>query len=140
MTKITNGMKAGFLATGVLSLLMLVKSAMGIMPALDVVNMLSAMMGMPDAPIVGWMAHFAIGTIMWGTLFAVLAPHLPGTNYTLKGMFFGIMVWLLMMIMVMPAAGLGLFGMTLLLHLMFGMVLGAAYGMSARKLIFGNMK
>lgn len=63
-------MIAGFVATVVLSLLMLMKSMMGLMPELDVVRMLTGMahgmMDLPANPAVGWMLHFLIGTVLWG--------------------------------------------------------------------------
>ena len=66
-----------------------------------------------------------------------LDPQLPGRAYWLKGVIFGVGAWLLMMIAVMPMAGAGLFGanlgmmapvMTLVLHIIFGAVLGGVYG------------
>ena len=135
MSNIMRGFVAGFVATLVLSALMLMKSAMGLMPELDVVAMLAGMMG--GALAVGWLAHFMIGTIAWGGLFALIEPSLPGESYWLKGVFLGMAAWLLMMVMVMPMAGAGIFGlglgmaapaMTLMLHVIFGAVLGGVYG------------
>lgn len=134
MNKYFAGFVAGFVATVVLSLLMIVKSMMGLMPELDVITMLSRMMGMPA--IMGWIAHFAIGTIAWGGLFALIQDRLPGNTLWLRGVVFGIGVWLMMMIAVMPMAGAGLFGMalgimapmaTLILHIIFGAILGGTY-------------
>ena len=134
MTNITAGLLAGFVATVVLSLLMIVKTMMGIMPELDVAAMLSGMMGAPIAA--GWVAHFVIGTVIWGAGFAILYDMIPGGSAVIKGIVFGIAAWLLMMILVMPMAGAGLFGMslgvmapvmTLVLHVIFGAVLGGVY-------------
>jgi hypothetical protein len=128
-------MVAGFVATVVLSALMVMKSMMGLMPELDVVAMLSKMMG--SSPAMAWIAHFMIGTVVWGGLFAWLDPHLPRNSHVLKGITFGIGAWLLMMIAVMPMAGAGPFGvnfgmmapgMTMVLHIIFGAVLGGVYG------------
>lgn len=44
MQKIVAGLVAGFIATVVLSVMMVAKSMMGIMPELDVIAMLSTMM------------------------------------------------------------------------------------------------
>lgn len=134
MNNIVKGVIAGFVATVVLSLLMVMKSAMGLMPELDVISMLSAMMG--SGVVMGWIAHFMIGAVIWGGLFALLAPNLPGGSLWLKGVVFGVGAWLLMMVAVMPMAGAGVFGMkfgmaapvmTLVLHLIFGAVLGGVY-------------
>ena len=134
-------MVAGFIATVVLSLLMLMKGAAGLMPALNPIAMLTDMahakMGMPPSPIIGWVAHFMIGTILWGILFKLLYSWLPGGNALLKGASFSVLAWLMMMILPMPMAGAGLFGMklgmmapvmTLMMHLVWGAVLGYTYG------------
>lgn len=134
MNNIAKGVIAGFAATVVLSLLMVMKSAMGLMPELDVISMVSSVMGGGLA--MGWIAHVMIGTVIWGGLFALLAPNLPGGSFWLKGVMFGVGAWLLMMVAVMPMAGAGFFGMkfgmvapvmTLVLHVIFGAVLGGVY-------------
>lgn len=127
------GAMAGLVATVVLSLIMMMKAAMGLMPELDVIAMLAGMMGGSEA--IGWIAHFAIG-VMWGLLFAAIAPTLPGDSHWVKGALFLLGPWLVMMVVLMPMAGAGLFGMnmgimapimTLVLHLIFGAVMGATY-------------
>tara|TARA_R110000787_G_scaffold62513_1_gene141328 strand:+ start:44 stop:478 length:435 start_codon:yes stop_codon:yes gene_type:complete len=135
MTNLKNGFLAGFIATAVLSVLMVAKAMMGVMPELDVAAMLAVMMGAPL--VVGWLAHFMIGTLAWGGGFAVLYGMIPGSSAITKGIVFGVAAWLGMMIAVMPMAGAGFFGMsfgivapvmTLVLHIVFGAVLGAVYG------------
>lgn len=134
-------MIAGFAATVVLSLLMIMKTAMGVMPQLDVISMLSgmsqSMMGIGGAGI-GWLTHFLIGTVLWGVLFALLYGKLPGSEPVRKGISFGILAWLLMMILPMPMAGAGFFGlalgmmapvMTLILHIIWGAALGIVFRM-----------
>lgn len=139
MSNIKAGLAAGFSATVVLSAMMIAKSMMGVMPELDVIQMLSAMMGAPAA--MGWLGHFMIGTLAWGGGFALLYGMIPGSGAVLKGVLFGIAAWLGMMIMVMPMAGAGFFGMafgimapmmTLVLHIIFGAVLGAVYQMQSK--------
>ena len=134
MNNIVKGVIAGFVATVVLSLLMMMKSAMGLMPELDVISMLSAMMGTGLA--IGWIAHFMIGAVIWGGLFALLASRLPGGSLWLQGVIFGVGAWVLMMVAIMPMAGAGFFGMkfgmvapvmTLVLHVIYGAVLGGVY-------------
>jgi uncharacterized membrane protein YagU involved in acid resistance len=134
------GIIAGFIATVVLTVLMLVKEMMGLMPELNVISMLSTManakMGMPGTPMVGYLLHFVIGAIVFGVLFHLLNGSLPGGNQLMKGIVFGVVAWLLMMLLVMPMAGAGMFGMsmgvmapamTLMLHVIFGAVLGFSY-------------
>lgn len=134
MSGIGRGIFGGIVATAVMSGLMLMKSAMGLMPQLDVIQMLSMMLGVSLA--VAWAMHFGIGA-MWGALFALGYRVIPGSNALTKGLVLGVVAWLMMMIAVMPMAGAGLFGMkmglmapmmTLALHLIFGAVLGLVYG------------
>ena len=137
MNNIGKSMMAGFIATLVLSALMVAKMMMGLMPDLNAIRMLTmmahGMLGAPATPVVGWALHFLIGTVAWGGLFALIGPKLPGGGFVSRGLSFGVLAWILMMVMVMPLAGAGLFGlklglmaplMTLMLHLVYGAVLG----------------
>ncbi|MGC8477668.1 MAG: DUF6789 family protein [Acetobacteraceae bacterium] len=134
-TNIGKGIIAGLIATFVLSLFMLMKQAMGVMPQLNPVAMITQMMG-ARTPVVGWIAHFFIGSVMWGIIYAWLDPSLPGPHW-IRGIIFATGAWLVMMVVVMPMAGAGLFGLTLgimapiatlVLHWIFGAVLGWTYG------------
>ncbi|MVS97415.1 DUF6789 family protein [Devosia marina] len=133
MSKVVRGLIAGFVATLVLSALMVMKQAVSLMPELDVVTMLTSMLSLPSVAF-GWLVHFMIGTIAWGIGYALLRPHLPG-GAIWSGVLFGTAAWL-MMIVVIPMVGAGLFGinmgimapiMTFMLHAIFGAVLGAVY-------------
>ena len=131
------GIIAGLVATLVLSATMLMKRSMGLMPELDPIAMITVMAGASSAA-VGWIGHFLIGAIFWGVGFAILSPYLPGAH-CVRGLIFAIGAWLMMMmIVVMPVAGAGMFGLglgmmtpvaTLLLHVVFGLVLGGVYGL-----------
>ncbi|MDE1939789.1 MAG: hypothetical protein KGI68_12270 [Alphaproteobacteria bacterium] len=136
MSRFGKGIIAGFAATSVLSAFMVMKQMMGMMPLLDVIAMLTAMVG-ATSPLVGWAMHFMIGSVCLGGLFASIQDHLPGRGTIARGIVFGIGAWLFMMLAVMPMAGAGLFGlslgiaapvMTLMLHIVFGATLGAVYG------------
>lgn len=107
---IVKGMAAGLTATVALSTLMVLKSVMGLMPEFDVIAMLTGMMG-ASSPLAGWLVHFAIGILILGSLFAWLDMNLPGNRHWLNGIFFGIGAWLVMMILMMPVAGAGFFGL-----------------------------
>jgi hypothetical protein len=133
-------MLAGLSATAVLSLLMVMKAMMGLMPQLDILAMLAGAMGSPDTPLIGWIVHLAIGIVVYGAAIGVLDPKLPGTSHVGHEVMLGVIGWLIMMVVLMPMAGAGLFGMnmgvmapmvTLVLHLIFGAVLGWFYGRSA---------
>jgi len=133
---IKNGLIGGFVGSVVLAIIFIMKGAVGMLPQMDIIAMLSDMMGAPAA--MGWVAHFVIGTVVWGGIFAVANSVIPGSTQTLKGTVLGIVAWLMMMVVVMPMAGAGLFGsafgmmgavLPLILHIVFGAVMGftAAY-------------
>ncbi len=135
MGSVGKGMIAGLAATAVLSMIMVAKGMMGLMPELNVIAMLSNMMG--SAPIIGWAAHFMIGVIVWGAGFALVFDVIPGWSSVSKGIAFSFVAWLMMMLVIMPMTGAGVFGdnigmmapaLTLMLHAVFGAVLGLVYG------------
>ena len=134
MHNVKEGVRAGLVATAVLSMLLVMKSTMGLMPSLDIISMLSGLMGC--GPVRGGIADFMIGAFILGGIFALLEPTLPGSKLWLKGVLFGVGAWLAMMLAVMPMAGAGFFGMnlgmaapvmTLVLHVIYGAVLGGVY-------------
>ena len=142
MNKTVNGLIAGLAAPLVLSLLMIMKGMMGLMPDMDVITMLAKQMG--GGAIMGWVAHFMIGIVGYGIAYALVFGNLPFGNHILRGLMLGIVGWLVMMVMVMPMMGAGLFGLqmpsatmvpvaTLMLHVIFGMVLGAVFGKLAAR-------
>lgn len=133
MKKLINGAIAGVVATIVLSLMMLIKGKMGVMPELDIISMLAGMMG--GALLLGWVMHFMIG-VGYGVVFHLTYDKLPTNSLIIKGVILGVVGWLVMMLMLMPMVGAGLFGMkmgiiapmmTLVLHAIFGAVLGFVY-------------
>jgi hypothetical protein len=137
MSRVSSGLLAGLAATAVLSALMAMKTMMGLMPQLDLPQMIAGMMGSPDSPMVGWIVHFMIGVVGYGLAMVHLGPRLPGGSATVQGIVLAVIGWLVMMLMLMPMAGAGLFGMsmgvtapmmTFVLHLIFGAVLGFTYG------------
>lgn len=132
---------AGFVATVVISMLMIMRLSAGIMPwfhPVEIMNLtVQELFGAPGSALLGWATHFAVGTILWGGLFRLVEPRLPGGSYTRRGLVFGTLAWLVVMITLFPLAGSGLFGLgfglivpitTLITHWIFGAVLGASYG------------
>jgi len=127
------GLISGFIATLVLSLIMVMKAKMGLMPELNAIKMLAGMMHAPL--IMGWVAHFMIGTVVWGLLYSLAVRMLPG-GVMGSALIFSVIAWMMMMVGPMPMAGAGLFGLklgamapvaTLMLHLIWGAVLGLSY-------------
>jgi hypothetical protein len=138
MSKWSNGLLAGLAATIVLSVLMVGTSAVGL--GVDVIEELRQLgathFGLPDSPVVAWIAHSVIGVVLFGLVFAGTYETWPGAP-ALKGAVFAIMIWLLTMSMLMPMVGAGFFGTnigfsapvtTLVLYLAFGLVLGTVFG------------
>jgi hypothetical protein len=133
MKNTINGVIAGVIATMLLSLLMMMKGKMGVMPGLDIISMLAGMMG--GALALGWTMHFMVGA-GYGILFGAANNKLPAKSLVGKGVILGIAGWLLMMLALMPMMGAGLFAMnmgpmaammTFVLHAIFGAVLGFVY-------------
>ena len=111
MGRISKGLLAGAAATAVLSALMVMKQMMGLMPQLDLPKMIAGVMGAPDTPIIGWAVHVMIGVVGYGLAIALFDSRLPGKSSLLHGVLLGFVGWLVMMFMLMPMAGAGLFGM-----------------------------
>ena len=131
MNRYLGGVIAGVGAAGAISILILLKSLVGFERELELIGMPSRMLGvgLPAA----WLIHFTIGAV-WGLVFAAVFRWLPGKSYSQRGLEFGVLAWLLMMLVVMPLAGAGLFGMnlgigspitTFALHAVFGAALGS---------------
>ena len=129
------GLVAGLVATVALAIVLLLKQAIGLMPQLDLVNILARALGF-HSHAAGWVAHFVVGVLLWGPLF-VLADRRMFFAHWINGLLFASVVWLGVMLVIMPLAGEGLFGvglglatptLTLFLHWLYGAVLGSAYG------------
>lgn len=139
--RLLRGVMAGFTATLVISLILVLRLAAGIIPWYDPIEVMNLaaqdLFGTPDSRMLAWGIHFVVGTLIWGLLFALLVPYLPGRTPTRRGLEFGVASWLVVMVTVFPLAGSGLFGLglgvvaplsMLIAHLIFGAVIGAVYG------------
>lgn len=132
MNKFVKGIAAGLVATIVLSVLMIMKGKMGLMPDVNVIAMLASKMG--GNSVMAWVAHFMIGMIGYGIAYVVIFSKLPFSSVLLRGVALGMAGWMAMMIVIMPMMNAGLFGLnlasgmmvpvaTLMLHVIFGAVL-----------------
>ena len=132
-----NGIKAGFVATAAVCILMMIQTASGQIPELHMIRTLSGVLGAPTHVLLGLGIHFVIGVLIWGSIYALMEAYVPLRSPVLKGMGFGICAWLLMMLVLMPLAGAGFFASargtllvpigTLIYHLVYGAVLGTVY-------------
>lgn len=136
MSNSLRGMLAGLVATLVLTAVMLLKTSMGLWPELNLIRLLVNLGSIQT--VAAWMDHFIVGVVVWGMLFGGLDAMWESRAYWLKGLIFGVFAWLVMMILFMPAAKAGVFGVrigpiaalvTLGYHLIYGLVLGVAYGL-----------
>jgi uncharacterized membrane protein YagU involved in acid resistance len=117
--------------------MMMYASPMMGMPKMDIAGMISGMMKMPW--IIGMMIHLMLGVVLFPFIYAyVLADKLPGHG-ALKGMIWGLILFILAQTMVMPMAGMGFFSSaspqqmlmvmgSLMGHLVYGAILGAILG------------
>ena len=137
MSNIVKVLLAGLAATLVLSALMVMKTMVGVMPELDLPKMIAGMMGSSGTPMLDWAVHSVIGIVGYGLAIAFLNARLPSPIPIFHGVIIAMVGWLVMMAIMMPMVGAGLFGMnmglmapmmTLVLHLVFGAVLGWVYG------------
>lgn len=133
---IGRGLLAGLAATIALSLVLLLKQALGVMPQLNLVLELARALG-HDTAGAGWAANFVVGVLCWGSLFPFVERRMFFAHW-INGLLFSSVVWLGVMLVVMPAAGAGLFGLqlgivtptlTLFLHWIYGAALGEVYGL-----------
>jgi Family of unknown function (DUF6789) len=136
MSNSMRGMLAGFVATLVLSGLLLLKSTMDLVPELNIIRLLVSLGSI--TVVQAWMDHFIVGVVVWGLLFGVYDSLATRPAHWLKGIIFGVFAWLMMMVVFMPLAKAGIFGfrlgpmaaaVTLAYHLVYGAVLGTTYGL-----------
>lgn len=141
MDKIGSGLLAAFVATLLMAVILSIKSAIGVFPGVDVIQLLMTMaathLGTVEHMAIGWAVHFFVGVLMWGPIFSIVEPRMPGGDFWIRGISFGVCAWLAMMVIVMPLAGAGFFGfgigislpiITLLMHVVFGALIGGIYG------------
>ena len=148
---IKSGLTAGFAASAAVGALMIIKTRLGILPELnpiaDIVAIADRYTGLQFPPDTGWIGHFVIGAVGWGVIYTWIRKLLPGPA-VVKGLTFGVLAWLVMMIVFMPVAGHGFFGLSLgiavpvatfVLHLVFGAVLGAVYASTRSSAAIDNV-
>jgi hypothetical protein len=134
MADVCKGIAAGLVATGFASGLVILQRALGLVPQLDLIALLSSVLG--SIEVVGWIVYIAVGAVAGGALFAWLEPRLGADTVVKRGVLFGMLAWLAQMVILMPAANTGLFGLRLgastpilllLLSAAYGAVLGRVY-------------
>jgi hypothetical protein len=134
MHYIQRGMAAGFAGAAAVAAILLLTAELGILSQIDFIARISVATGIGFPAV--WTFHFAVGALL-GALFAWLDPDLPGDSLRQRGVILSSIAWALMMLFIMPLTGAGVFGLyisvlvplgTLVLHVIFGAVMGSAYG------------
>jgi hypothetical protein len=135
MSSPLRGTVAGFIASLALAGIFLFKSRYGLLPEVNIFRLLVNLGGGTLSSESAWADHFIVGSLIYGLFFGVAEPLIARPAW-LQGIFFGVVAWLVMMVTFMPLAGSGLFGSKvglvvpvgmLILHLIFGIVLGLSY-------------
>ena len=127
------GVIAGFVATVVLSALIMLFNAAGVLKQLDIVEHIDKLEIDPARRGLGRSFHRRRSAV--GIRFSLLStpPSDEDRPRWQKGLMFGVIAWFLMMIIFMPVIGAGLFGWRLGivepigmlgLHLVYGLVIG----------------
>ena len=133
---------AGFCGSAAHTLLMYLKSRIGLLPAFQPYESLQTALGHLVGgqlyPIIPWLMSFLNGSTILGPLFGWVYPHLPGNSGAAKGLTFGILGWVVMGLVFFPLLGLGLFAaqlglgiapalFSLVMLLTYSVVLGMVY-------------
>ncbi len=134
----------GFLATLVMTALMYLASEAGA-PRMDIAARLGTLFGhgVPGVMTGWWWAgmifHFVNGTIICSLIYSYFVyGWLPGSHW-FRGMLWGIVVWVVMEVTLMPVTGSGIFGdhaasplariaISFIAYGMYGAILGALAG------------
>lgn len=128
---------AGLTGTFVMTVVVLMAPLMGI-PPMPIGKMLAGFMGIPE--VLGWIAHFMIGTVLALIYAYYIVSRLKG-NGLVRGAIYGLLPWFAAQIMVNPMMGAGIFAIntpspvlmvmgSLIGHLVYGAVLGGILGTS----------
>ena len=125
----------GFVGTLAITFLMYIGGPMMGMPKMDIAAMLGGVLG---GWTMGMMMHVLNGTVIFPLIFAyLLFGKVPGAPY-LKGILWGLALWLMAQLVVMPMMGAGVFGLkmggimpafgSLAGHIIYGAILGSIAG------------
>ena len=131
---ITKAVLGGVVATIIMTLMMMFVAPMMTGMPMDIAAMLGGMLG---GYTMGMIAHITMGVIVFPLIYVFIYDNLPGAP-VVRGLIWGIALWVAAVIVVMPMAGAGFLmsnigGMmavmaALMGHLVYGGLLGAIAG------------
>ncbi|HET7041968.1 MAG TPA: DUF6789 family protein [Gemmatimonadales bacterium] len=135
---VSRAVAAGVIGTATMTALLLIEPSIGL-PTIAMGQILGGSLGLASAlpgvgPALGWALHFALGALFALAFAALLDRRLPGTP-VLRGLGFGLLLFLLAQVAFMPFVGGGFFSRgdvallagSLLGHLVYGAVMGWIY-------------
>jgi hypothetical protein len=106
--KVNRTILGGFVGTAAITMMMYFVAPMMLGHPMDIAKMLGSMLG--DSWWAGMMMHFVNGTIIFPLIYVfLLYGVLPGRP-AVKGIIWGISLWLMAQVVVMPMMGAGFFG------------------------------
>jgi hypothetical protein len=127
---------AGFVATMIITLMVYFVSPDLTGGPSDLAALLAGLMGV--SWVAGLGAHFLIGTVVLPSVYLLLQNRLLTGGAAVRGMTWGLLLWVLSQAIVIPATGGGFFSQnggglravfdSLLAHLLYGLVLGVFTG------------
>ena len=132
--RLTQAVIGGLAGTILMTLMMYYVAPMMMGGPMDIASMLGDMMGMGSRA--GMLVHYMIGAVVLPAVFVmVLWDKIPGGSGWMKGLIFGMVLWVVSQAIVMPMAGAGMFSAnhpeqmmallgSLMGHAVYGMVLG----------------
>lgn len=146
--KLRKVFRAGFVATLIMTGLMYAAPLMG-MPKMDIAAMLGSFVTQSEAVptnaawSLGMLIHFVLGALLFPAIYVQTFHIQINITPILKGVGFGLILWFLAQVLVMPMMGAGTFSVetprpmlsvigSLIGHLLYGAVLGQMIGQPFR--------
>jgi len=133
------GIVAGIVGSIVLAALLWFKDIIGLVPDLSLIAAFMKLAGVISV-MYGWVIFFVINALIVGAVFAALDAHLErpeGAEEVVRGALFGVGLWFLTMILLMPMTPAGVFGLhygilapivMFVFQVIQGLVMGGVYG------------
>jgi hypothetical protein len=119
----------GFVGTVAITMMMYFVAPMMLGHPMDIARMLGSMLG--DNWWAGMVLHFANGTVIFPLIYAFFLHGILLGNPAVKGITWGVILWLLAQVVVMPMVGAGFFSGSVLAamgsligHVAYGWLLG----------------
>ncbi len=140
MRDIVSALVSGVVGTAVIVVLLYLGDALTGF-TLDPFGPLSRFVGESSGPLVGFLLFAAIGVFAWPFLFLTLVEYLPGDADVVRGLLFGVVLWIGFVVAFAPALGVAslllYLVVTLVAHLAYGLVLGGVYQRFAERDVTG---